>query len=140
MIHEPSRTTRASGARVCVSGAANAAPCSSQRAADAALELAFQKLCQTWRKKPDGINEKPAKKAFLAEIQKGAPPEGILASAEKWAAATSARYMPKLELWLGNGAWKNEPRRKPETKSARGGRKGGKPDLAEMAAKYGGLQ
>jgi Helix-turn-helix domain len=105
-----------------------------QRAPDGALEFYFQKLCTIWRKKPDGVNEKESRKAFLAEVEKGAAPEAILASAEKWAAATPERFLKKLERWLADGAWQNEPRKK-HTQPA-DGRKG-KQSLADIGLDYG---
>ena len=67
----------------------------------------FESLCLIWRK-PDGINKPAAWKAFQAVCSEH-PAEEVLASAERWVAATPPRYLKKLEDWLGNGAWRNEP-------------------------------
>ena len=73
----------------------------------AALARDFESLCLIWRK-PHGINKAAAWKAFQAVCSEY-PAEEVLASAERWVAATPPRYLKKLEDWLGNSAWRNEP-------------------------------
>ena len=105
-----------------------------QRAPDGALEELeekFQCLCLIWRAKPDGVNVAKAQKAFMAVCADGAEPDAILASAHNWVTKTEPRYLKKLEDWLGNGAWQNEPR-----KQTGGGRRG-KRSAAEAAMAYG---
>ena len=72
-----------------------------------ALAEYFESLCTIWRK-PDGINMPAAWKAFQA-VCDDHPPELVLASAQRWVAATVPRYLKRLEVWLGNGAWKHKP-------------------------------
>jgi hypothetical protein len=124
--HELSRTTRAlrrEGGR----------EISSQRAPDGALEEKFEQLCFIWRVKPDGVNKAKAQKAFLAVCGDGGSPFEIVASAQNWVAKTEPRYLKKLEDWLGNGAWLNDPR--PSRPSRR---PGGKQSLVAIARQYGG--
>jgi hypothetical protein len=73
----------------------------------AALWKSFQALCQIWRK-PDGINVSAAWKHFQV-VCGDHPAEQVLASAECWVTATEPRYLKKLEVWLGNGAWRSDP-------------------------------
>jgi hypothetical protein len=107
-----------------------------QRAPDGALvreESKFQTLCSIWRAKPDGIDPK-AEKAFFEVCNAGAEPDEILASAQNWVAKTEPRWLPKLEKWLGNGAWQNEPIAR---RAQRG--PGGKQSLVAIAREYGGV-
>jgi len=106
--HELLRTTRASGAR----GERGKPP--SQRAPDGALarEEELQELLQLWSVKPHGVNKDKARAAFLRVIANGAAsPEKIINSARHWveAKAKEPRFLPKLEEWLDNGAWQNDP-------------------------------
>ena len=73
----------------------------------AALAEDFESLCLIWRK-PHGINKAAAWKAFQL-VCDDHPSEHVLASAECWVAATPPRFLKKLEDWLGNGAWRNDP-------------------------------
>ena len=104
--HEPLRTTRASGA-------GGEGGKTSQRAPDGALarEEEFGELLQLWSVKPHGINKDKARAAFLRVIADGASPEDILDSARRWVAAKAKepRFLPALETWLDNGAWRNDP-------------------------------
>ena len=104
-----------------------------QRAPDGALGM-FEELYQFWDShKPDGVDKKLAWKAFEPLADHG---EEILASAQRWVAATDPQWLKKLELWLGNGAWKkNPPRRQTPT---RGGK--GKANLTAIALNYGSVK
>lgn len=104
--HEPLRTTRASGAR-------GEGEETSQRAPDGALarEEELLELLQIWSVKPHGVNETKARAAFLRVIAGGASPQIILNNARRWTAAKAKepRFLPALETWLDNGAWRNDP-------------------------------
>jgi len=81
----------------------------SPRACGAAgKEEEFQELLQLWRR-PWGTNEPKALAAFNRIVGKGTPPEHILDKARQWTAAREPRFLPALETWLDNGAWRNDP-------------------------------
>jgi len=54
-------------------------------------------------------------------------PADILDSARRWVAAREPRFLPKLEEWLANGAWRNDP----PVRQANGHHK---PSAAQVAA------
>lgn len=97
----------------------------------AALAEQFDQLCLIWRK-PHGVNRKLAWKAFENVCQQHDGAE-VIVSAERWVAATPERYLKKLEDWLGNGAWRNDP------PSRQGGARGTKSNPVEEMLKAGGL-
>jgi helix-turn-helix protein len=117
--HEPSRTTRAFGA------GGGGREKTSQRAPDGALEK-FEQLRQLWQR-PYGTNEEKALAAFNRLIGDGVAPELILESARRWVAVREPAFLPKLETWLDDGAWRNNP----PVRQTRGQRK---PSAAEVAA------
>lgn len=103
-----------------------------ERAPDGALEEKFEQLCHTWRK-PDGVNRIAAWKAFQ-EVCADHDGDEVLASAALWVASTPARYLKKLELWLSNGAWQNEPVQR------QGGSRGGKANPVDEMLNAGGVR
>ncbi|QDM22211.1 hypothetical protein FIU28_14395 [Tardiphaga sp. vice154] len=74
----------------------------------ASHEEKFQELVAIWRVRLYGVGPKKPKDAFNA-VCDGEDPDEIIASAARWAAAVKPRYLPKLEDWLANGAWRNLP-------------------------------
>jgi hypothetical protein len=111
---------------VCVSGA-------NERAPDGAL-WQFERLCQIWCK-PDGIDRKKAFAAFKA-VRTEHDGEDVIASAGRWVAVTAPRYLPKLERWLENGAWLNQPQARKATSAGRGG----KPNPVHAMLNAGGFE
>ena len=110
ILEEPPAPKGAGGVCVILPSSA-AAPCGAaleeKEENGAALAGDFESLCLIWRK-PHGINKAAAWKTFQAVCSEH-PAEQILASAGRWVAATPPRYLKKLEEWLGNGAWRNDP-------------------------------
>ena len=104
-----------------------------ERAPDGALAEGFELLCQTWRK-PDGVNRKAAWQAYqvVCDDHDG---DDVQASAERWVASTPARYLKKLEVWLGNGAWLNEPAQRQG-----GGARGAKLNPVDEMLNAGGVR
>ena len=115
--HEPSRTTTAFGGGV-------GEEISPRRAPGGAAEE-FEELRRLWQR-PYGMNEAKALAAFNRVIC-DVPPALILESARRWVAAREPAYLPPLERWLDDGAWRNDPpaRRKHSQR---------KPSAAEVAA------
>ena len=60
----------------------------------------------------------------------------VLASAERWLAITSTRYTKRLEIWLSNGAWQNDPA---DRRAEATGRRG-KDDPVEAMMRAGGWE
>jgi hypothetical protein len=125
--HEPLRTTAPPARGVCVE-------ISRQRAPDGALEEKFERLCEIWRVKPDGIDLKAAFKAFEA-VCMAHDGEEVIASAAQWVATTQPRFLKKLEVWLSNGAWRKEPAQR-QGKQPRGG----KPNPVDEMLNAGGVR
>lgn len=97
----------------------------SARAPDGALSQLgekFESLYQLWQR-PHGTNKLKACKAF---VQVCADHEGddVIASAARWVAGVNTKYLPRLEDWLANGAWKNQPPA-PDNNQRRGGKRSG---------------
>jgi hypothetical protein len=103
--HELLITTRPSGEGCVVSNMALAPD------GAAPLEEKFEQLCFLWRHRTHGVNKAKALKAFEA-VCADHDGDAVLASAFKWAAVTPPQFMQKLEEWLANGAWLNEPSRR----------------------------
>ena len=100
--HEPLRTTRAFGAG---GGGEEISP---RRAPDGAA-AEFEELRQLWQR-PYGMNVAKALAAFNRVAGDGDTPAAvILESARRWVAAREPAFLPKLEEWLANGAWRNDP-------------------------------
>ena len=119
--HEPLRTTHPFG----VGGGGE--EISSQRAPDGALEE-FEELRQLWQR-PYGTNEAKALAAFNRVTGNGeVTPADILESARRWVAAIEPRFLPKLEQWLDDEAWRNDP------PIRQGNGRQHKPSAAEVAA------
>ena len=145
--NEPSITTSPFGAGG-GGGAARRAPCGAPAEEDdptemeeadggldgaevlSPLEAQFNDLCDVWAAKPHGISRPKAWKAFRAVCEDYAGND-VLASASTWAAAVEARYLPRLEAWLVDGAWLNEP---PLRRYSNGHGSNHKRSAAEVAA------
>ena len=120
--HEPLRTTHPFGVG---GGEENSA----RRAPDGAA-AEFEELRQLWQR-PYGTNEVKALAAFNRVTGDGeVTPADILDSARRWVAAREPRFLPKLEEWLANGAWQNDPPTQLNGKHH-------KPSAAEVAGKPG---
>lgn len=115
--HEPSRTTTAFGGGV-------GEEISPRRAPGGAAEE-FEELRRLWQR-PYGMNEAKALAAFN-RVTRDVPPAHILESARRWVAAREPAYLPPLERWLDDGAWRNDP-------PARRSHSQRKPSAAEVAA------
>jgi hypothetical protein len=126
--HEPSRTTRAFRRE-------EREEISCQRAPDGALEEKFEQLCAAWPR-PYGTNKARALKAFMAVCGEH-DADAVLASAHNWIAVKAARWFPKLEEWLGNGAWLQEP---PPDVAAQSRRPGGKANPVDEMLNAGGMR
>jgi len=99
--HEPLRTTRPSGGW-------DGEEISPRRAPDGAA-AEFEELRQLWQR-PYGMNLAKALAAFNRVAGDGDTPAAvILESARRWVAAREPAFLPKLEEWLANGAWRNDP-------------------------------
>jgi hypothetical protein len=75
------------------------------------LAAKFQQLCVLWQKRSwDDVDLPKARKAFaLVCEQHGADvADRVLASAEKYIAATEPKFIKKLEDWFGKGTWKKD--------------------------------
>ena len=117
--HEPLRTTHPFG----VGGGEENSDC---RAPDGAA-AEFEELRQLWQR-PYGTNEVKALAAFNRVTGDGEVTlADILDSARRWVAAREPRFLPKLEEWLANGAWQNDPPTQLNGKHH-------KPSAAEVAA------
>lgn len=111
--------------------------------ARAALEEKFSELCEVWIR-PYGIDKKAALKAFVATYEEHGDrvlakhgvdiADYILASARNWTAKKAAKWLPKLEEWLANEAWRNEPA--PD----KGGDRGGGESAGERLMRRAGAQ
>ncbi len=124
--HEPLRTTPPSEEGV--GGPFRRAPDGAPEGEEedqSTLEPQFEQLCRLWVK-PDGINRAKSWKAFRA-VCEDHDSDDVLASAGMWVARVESRYLPKLELWLENGAWQYQPPNR-----QRNGQH--KPSAAEVAA------
>jgi hypothetical protein len=107
--HEPLKNHRAPSARVVRESKISVA----LRAPDGALATGEDLI------RPYGTKKAKAKAAYLTacrehggEILAGHGvdiADYILASARNWTAKKTARWLPKLEDWLADGAWRNEP-------------------------------
>lgn len=115
--HEPSRTTSPFGA----GGGGKAG----QRAPDGALEK-FEELRALWQR-PHGMNAVKVQAAFNRAIRDGVAPELLLESARRWIQVVEPTYLPALERWLDDGAWRNDPPMRRRNSSLR-------PSAAEVAA------
>lgn len=103
---------------------------------------AFEALMGIY-KRPHGDNVPEAQKAFLAVLAHGHDPDAILSAASAWVAGVDApRFLPKLERWLTDGLWLNEPPgRKAKAHGKVNGhshRRGGKVDVVRAALIAGG--
>ena len=99
--HEPLRTTHPSGGW-------DGKEISLRRAPDGAA-AEFEELRQLWQR-PYGMNLAKALAAFNRVAGDGDTPAAvILESARRWVAAREPAFLPKLEEWLANGAWRNDP-------------------------------
>ena len=64
-----------------------------------------------------------------------------LAGASAWVGALDAGYLPKLDRWLRDGLFLNEPPTGPKANGkANGHRRGGKVDVVRAALEYGGYR
>jgi helix-turn-helix protein len=81
-------------------------------------EEKFQQLYQIWFR-PYGTNKAKARDAYVAVCAEHGPEisaqyggdiaDLLLVSARNWTAKKAPRWLPKLEDWLVNEAWRNEP-------------------------------
>jgi hypothetical protein len=117
--HEPLRTTHPSGGW-------GGEEISLRRAPDGAA-AEFEELRQLWQR-PYGTNVAKALAAFNRVTGDDVSPELILESARRWVAAREPAFLPALERWLDDGAWRNEP-------PARQSNGHHKPSAAEVAAR-----
>ncbi len=102
----------------------------------------FEELCQIWFR-PYGTNKAKAAKAYLAVCTEhgdrirtehgGEIADLLLASARNWTTKKAARWIPKLEEWLENGAWQNEP------ESDKGARPSANDDAVADMLRQGGV-
>jgi hypothetical protein len=117
--HEPLRTTRPSGGGW-------GEEISPRRAPDGAA-AEFEELRQLWQR-PYGMNVAKALAAFdRVTGDDDVAPALILERARRWVAAREPAYLPPLERWLDDGAWRNEP-------PVRRSNSHHKPSAAEVAA------
>ncbi len=117
--HEPLRTTRPSGGGWGEEISPRRAP------HGAAAE--FEELRQLWQR-PYGMNVAKALAAFdRVTGDDDVAPALILERARRWVAAREPAYLPPLERWLDDGAWRNEP-------PVRRSNSHHKPSAAEVAA------
>jgi helix-turn-helix protein len=82
------------------------------------LATGFKELCQIWIR-PYGTNKAKAKATYLTTCAHHGGEilaahgvdiaDLLLVSARNWTAKKTARWLPKLEDWLANEAWRNEP-------------------------------
>jgi hypothetical protein len=99
--HEPLRTTAPFGRGG--EGGENPA-----RRAPSARREEFAELCRLWQR-PYGLNEAKAQAAFDRLVGDGVASADIIASARSWVAAREPAFLPALERWLNDGAWRNDP-------------------------------
>ena len=79
-----------------------------RRAPDGAA-AEFEELRQLWQR-PYGMNVAKALAAFNRVAGDGDTPAAvILESARRWVAAREPAFLPALERWLDDGAWRNDP-------------------------------
>ena len=92
----------------------------------------FEELRQLWQR-PYGMNEAKALAAFNRVVC-DVPAARLLGSARRWVAAREPAYLPALERWLDDGAWRNDP----PTKRSNGQHKESAVEVAVRLAREGG--
>jgi hypothetical protein len=109
------------------------------RRQEAALgsKKAFDALLALYRR-PHGEDVPRASTAYLDALTAGHSHDAILAGASAWVGAVEARYLPKLDRFLRDGLFLNEPPtgRKPKAN----GHRRGKVDVVKAALFAGGYE